>query len=178
VTTLLLMRHAKASSDPGFADHDRPLSAKGRRGAELVGEWLAARSAGEVHVLCSSSRRTRETLALLQVAGALDRARIEIESDLYLASAGDLLVRLQRLDASEASPVLAVGHNPGLHELAVALAGEGDRDACDHLRAAMPPGAIAWLESERAPRDLAPGCARLVAFATPRELAEAAGEEL
>ncbi|MEZ4215288.1 MAG: histidine phosphatase family protein [Myxococcota bacterium] len=176
---LLLLRHAKAERGDGLADRDRPLAPKGRVGARLVGEWLAARATGgELHVLCSTSLRTRETLAELAIAGALDRARLDVEEGLYLATAASLLERLRRLpEPADGDPgaVLVVAHNPGIHELAVALAGEGDRDAYERLRAGMPTGALAWLECDAAPRALRPGCARLAAFATPRALADERG---
>ena len=49
--------------------------------------------------------------------------RTSIEDGLYLASREKLAARLGRLDARDGN-VLLIGHNPGLHELAVALADE------------------------------------------------------
>jgi phosphohistidine phosphatase len=38
---LLLLRHAKSSwDDPALADHDRPLAARGRKAAQLIGAYL------------------------------------------------------------------------------------------------------------------------------------------
>ena len=44
-----------------------------------------------------------------------------IEDELYQASKGELMDRLRRL-AEEIGNVLLIGHNPGLHELAMAIA--------------------------------------------------------
>jgi phosphohistidine phosphatase len=67
--------------------------------------------------------------------------------------------------------VLLVGHDPGLHELALVLAGSGRRAALDRLREKFPTGALAVLEAElRSWRELAPGAARLVEFTRPRDL--------
>ena len=53
----------------------------------------------------------------------MPRPRTSIEDELYLASREKLAARLGRLDARDAN-VLLIGHNPGLHALAVALADE------------------------------------------------------
>ncbi len=71
-------------------------------------------------VLCSSARRACETLELV-LAGFAPRPHILIERELYLASREGLLQRLRQL-AEEDSNVLLIGHNPALHELALALA--------------------------------------------------------
>jgi phosphohistidine phosphatase len=74
-------------------------------------------------VLCSSALRTRETAELV-LAGFAKPPRILYEDGLYLATAGDLLQRLQQINESR-DAVMVIGHNPGLHELAVALAAPG-----------------------------------------------------
>jgi phosphohistidine phosphatase len=71
-------------------------------------------------VLCSSALRTRET-AELALAAFSPLPRILFEDALYLAGPAALLKRLTQLEES-AGAVLVVGHNPGLHELAITLA--------------------------------------------------------
>ena len=86
---LLLLRHAKSSwADPGVRDHDRPLNDRGRTAAPLVGGYLRAHDLIPDRVLCSSARRTCETLALLDLPDSVD---IEIEHVLYLAYAETVL---------------------------------------------------------------------------------------
>ena len=117
---LHLLRHAKSSRHDNVEDHDRPLNRRGREAARLVGQHLPA-STGTVNlVLCSSAARTRETLDLV-LPGFAPRPRCLIEDELYLAGRDELTARLQRLPESDAN-VLLIGHNPGLHDLAVALA--------------------------------------------------------
>ena len=117
---LHLLRHAKASAGDGVDDRDRPLSRGGREAARLIGGILPA-ALGEVDlVLCSTALRTRETADLV-LAGFPEPASILFEDALYLAGQGALLRRLRRIDES-AQAVLVIGHNPGLHELAVSLA--------------------------------------------------------
>ena len=60
---LILLRHAHAeAAATGQADLDRPLSAEGLAEAEAAGRWLASNRLVPDCVLCSPSRRTRETL--------------------------------------------------------------------------------------------------------------------
>ena len=60
---LFVLRHAKSSwDDPGLEDHERPLAPRGIRAVELLAEYLRANRIEPDQVLCSSARRTRETL--------------------------------------------------------------------------------------------------------------------
>ena len=117
---LHLLRHAKSSWKENVEDHERPLNRRGREAARLVAQHLPA-SVGAIDlVLCSSAVRTRETLDLA-ISGLAPRPRCVIEDALYLAGRDELIGRLQQLAESDVN-VLMIGHNPGLHELAVALA--------------------------------------------------------
>jgi phosphohistidine phosphatase len=117
---LHLLRHAKASSEEGLEDRERRLTRRGREAARRVGASLPAALGAIDLVLCSSARRTRET-AELALADFIAQPRIAFEDELYLAGPGALLRRLRRLDEAE-NTVLVIGHNPGLHELAIMLA--------------------------------------------------------
>ena len=67
--------------------------------------------------------------------------------------------------------MLLVGHNPGLQDLALALAGGGDSETLARLRAKMPTGALATLAAPLTRwGDLRPRGAELVAFVVPRGL--------
>ncbi len=64
--TLCLLRHAKSSSsNPTLPDRDRPLATRGVTDAPLMGKAMAERGIDPELVLCSSARRTRDTLALV-----------------------------------------------------------------------------------------------------------------
>src|SRR4029453_12785732 len=109
VKRLLLLRHAKSSWDePGLADHNRPLAPRGRRAAESMARHLRDDRISPALVLCSSARRTRETLELLGVV-----EEVRIERALYGASEDELLDRLQRVPETLDS-VMLVGHNPAV----------------------------------------------------------------
>ncbi len=117
---LHLLRHAKSSWKEEVEDHERPLNRRGREAARRVGRALPAAVGTLDLVLCSSARRTRETLELI-VAELAVRPQSVIEDELYEASKDELIDRLRRL-AEEIGNVLLIGHNPGLHDLAIAIA--------------------------------------------------------
>ena len=117
---LHLLRHAKSSAKEDVEDHERPLSRRGHEAARRVGRHLPAMAGTLDLVLCSSALRTRETLDLV-LAEFSPRPRRVFEDELYLASRERLMDRLRRIDEADVN-VLLIGHNPGLHELAVALA--------------------------------------------------------
>jgi phosphohistidine phosphatase len=159
---LALLRHAKSSwDDPDLDDHDRPLNARGRRAAAQIGRYLQQRGIAPAVVLCSSAVRTRQTLLLLQLSGD---PQVVYETELYGAGASQMLQRLRRLDDTVPS-VLLIGHNPGMHDLAVALT--GDRDAI----ADFPTAALAELSAPIARwPDLDLGTATLERLITPKDL--------
>jgi len=168
MTRLLLLRHAKAAPQEGdMADRDRPLADKAKRQMHAIAAWAETHRLRPGLVLCSSAVRTRQTLALL--AGSLGEPQTLFEDGLYLADARSLLGRLQRVPERCAS-VLVVGHNPGLHELAVLLLQKGGGAPARHLKDSMPTAALAVFEPDGPWAALGPGAAQLVAFVTPKEL--------
>jgi phosphohistidine phosphatase len=122
---LHLLRHAKSSRDDRVDDRERRLSRRGRDDACAVGGTLPQALGPLDLVLCSSALRTRET-AELALASFAPLPKIQFEDGLYLAGPAALLKRLSDLDESAGS-VLVIGHNPGLHELALALAQPGGK---------------------------------------------------
>jgi phosphohistidine phosphatase len=119
-------------------------------------------------VLCSPSKRTRETLERL---GLGDGTEVRIEDELYAASAGELLGALHEVpDAFES--VMVIGHNPGMERLALELAAGGDE--LDRMREKFPTAALATLELDGSWSELAPGGAELVSFVKPKELSRRA----
>ena len=171
VKTLLLLRHAKSSwSDSTLADHDRPLAPRGERAAGLIADHLRSEEIRPALVLCSSARRTRDTLAALRPSFD-DTTEIRIEDRLYGAGATAILAMLRAVDPALPS-VMIIGHNPGLEDLALALAGDGAETAVRQLRTKFPTGALAALElrSSGWPQ-LAFGDAFLRSVVLPRTLA-------
>lgn len=164
--TLLLLRHAKSAwDDAALSDHERPLNERGRRAAAAMGQRIRAAGYRPDLVLCSSARRAQETWRL--AAPELDAApRLAVERGLYLCGPDALLARLRRLEAEDCA--LLVAHNPDLQDLALELAGEGAPATLRALATKLPTAGLVALSLE-AWRTLAPGAARLVLFATPRD---------
>ncbi len=117
---LYLLRHAKSLwSDPTVVDFDRALSERGHRDAKRMSSYLKRKGVRVDLVLCSSSRRTTETLQAIKPAlgPATD---VMIEDSLYTFDARRLLQRLSEVSADTKS-VMVIGHNPGVQTLAVSL---------------------------------------------------------
>jgi phosphohistidine phosphatase len=96
---------------------------------------------------------------------------VRLEDGLYGAPARDLLVRIGAVD-SAVDVLLVVGHNPGLQDLAIDLAGDGDPEALEQLRAKFPTGALATLDVDLANwQELGPARAFLARLLTPKVLA-------
>jgi phosphohistidine phosphatase len=165
---LFLLRHAKSSwDDPTLADHDRPLSARGRRAAKLMAEHLRREGIAPELVLCSPSRRTRQTLTRIAPAGLGENVDVQIDSELYTASAAKLLEVLHEVP-DEVESVMLIGHNPGIQDLALSLARGGSEVV--RVRSKFPTAALATLELDGSWRELVPGGAELVSLVKPKEL--------
>jgi phosphohistidine phosphatase len=168
VSELYLLRHAKAvPAEDGGTDRERPLEPRGRRAAQAMAAWI-----GEHHllpdlVLCSPSLRTRQTLDLI-TPGFERPPKIALDEGLYLAAAERLLARLRRVPAS-AERVLLVGHNPGLHELALFLAETVSGSLFARL-GGFPTGVLARFELGVPWSALGRRTARLVAVINPKEV--------
>jgi phosphohistidine phosphatase len=163
-----LLRHAKSSwKDRSLADRDRPLAGRGKRAAKAVAGHIEAEGIRPDLVLCSPARRSRETLERVEAAFG-DRVKARFEEALYGASEAELLARLRALPP-ELDSVMIVGHNPGLEDLALALAAEGVERA--RMEEKYPTAALAtidlsandWSAVER-------GNGALVAYVRPRDL--------
>jgi phosphohistidine phosphatase len=160
---LFVLRHAKSSwDDPGLPDRDRPLAPRGRRAVKLLAAHVREAGIEPALVLCSPARRTRETLEGV----SLGRDR-QIETELYGATAADLLGRLRRIPASTPS-VMLIGHNPSLQVLVLRLAASGD--GLDAVRNKFPTAALATLTFDGAWSELRPGAAELAAYVRPKDL--------
>jgi phosphohistidine phosphatase len=161
VKRLHILRHAKSSwDDPDLADHERPLAPRGERAAVRIAEHVRREGIAPELLLCSTALRARQTLAALLPVLSGD-VEIQLEEALYRAGVEAVLGRLREVNDAVGS-VLLVGHNPTLHELALALTSrELER---------FPTGALASMTLATSWADLADGGAELVAFVVPGEL--------
>ena len=138
---LYLLRHAKSSwASDCDSDHERPLAPRGIAATERLTRYLLDQETNPHLVLCSSARRTRETLE--GIAGGLSgKPEVTIDSDLYGASTQQLLERVRQLP-KDVDSAMVIGHNPGLHELAILLT----REEAHPRLATFPTGALVTLD--------------------------------
>jgi phosphohistidine phosphatase len=126
-------------------------------------------------ILSSTAARASSTARLF--ADAFDATLpITTRDDLYHADAMDLLsVAMEEAGGESDARVMLVGHNPGMHDLALFLCGHGDPDMVDRLQQNFPTGALAEFALPDGPTssDLDGGAARLVRFVRPKDLPEA-----
>jgi phosphohistidine phosphatase len=162
---LFVLRHAKSSwDDPGLDDHERPLAPRGRRAVNVMAEHLHANEIEPALVLCSSSRRTQETLEGINPGG-----QQLIEPELYAATTSAIIERLRRVP-EDVDSVMLIGHNPAIQTLVLRLAAGDARSDLSEVQRKFPTAALATLTLECAWNELGPGCARLVAFVRPKQL--------
>jgi len=173
---LLLLRHAKSSRDDAtLPDRERPLSGRGRRAAAAMRRAMRDLGLAPDLVLVSPARRTQDTLEGLEPWD--ETPLVEPIETLYLATAGQLLAVLRDVPETVRS-VLLIGHNPGLHELAVKLAGthamKQPSEAAKRLTEGFPTGALAEFAVAAPWRQLNAGGGRLLRFIAPRDLPQEA----
>lgn len=122
------MRHAKSDwSDGSISDHDRTLNARGQDAALRMASWLASEDLIPEVVLCSTSVRTSQTLALMLNLWRANAACIDLEPEvhyireLYLAPAAVLVSQASQFATRES--VLVLAHNPGMEDAVSFLSG-------------------------------------------------------
>ena len=111
------MRHAEAESwNPLGNDFSRALSAAGNQHAQRVSAWASESLAPPDTLLCSTARRTRETLAPFLSKWPRLLASTHYVEAIYNASL-DLLLNLVDDAFSYSERLMLVGHNPGVMSL-------------------------------------------------------------
>ncbi|MFB6615172.1 SixA phosphatase family protein [Streptomyces sp. NPDC085524] len=162
---LLLVRHAEAvPKDRPIDDFDRPLSERGRADAPRTGRWLADSGFPLGLVLCSPARRTRQTWQLA-VPALRDPPPAVYDDRLYNAAPSMLVSVLAERGRGLGSLVL-VGHNAGIHELAVGLCGSGPADLLERMRAGFPTSGVVVVDVPGG-WELLPGSGTLAALWSP-----------
>jgi phosphohistidine phosphatase len=167
---LLLLRHAKSAwDDPALADHARPLNNRGKLAARIMAAEMQRLGLTPDAVLVSSARRTLHTLeALKPLEGS---PIVTVSDELYLAPWPSLIAILNKVPETVRS-VLLIGHNPGLHELALNLLAPGTPASpmLYRLNEGYPTGALCEFAIARAWHELTDGGGRLMSFIAPRDL--------
>jgi phosphohistidine phosphatase len=171
VRTIFVLRHAKSDwNDPSLDDFDRPLAPRGLAAAPRIGRFLRDRGFVPERVLCSTAARARATWNL--VAKEIGTApAAELSDALYLAPKQKILAMVRALPDDCAS-VLVVGHNPGLHDLVLGLAGaKSNAKLLKRIERGFPTAAFAVLvfDVDRW-RNVADYGGRLETFVRPKSL--------
>ena len=135
---LILWRHADAAE--GGRDLERKLTAKGRKQAARVAEWLVARLPSRTTVIASPARRACETADALAV-------RYKISQQLAPGAApADILEAAGW--PSHKGAVLVVGHQPDLGRVAAVLLAGAEAEW------SVKKGGLWWLSNREREGDL------------------------
>jgi phosphohistidine phosphatase len=142
---LLLFRHAAAEpADAATSDLQRALTAQGRSDAAVIGAYLASHVFRPDRVLVSPATRTRETWQ--QAMAALQTApEPAFDARLHSATAQTLFAVIKETP-DQSRTLLVLGHNPGLHELAMLLIATGEIDLRERLRENFPTAGLAVID--------------------------------
>lgn len=169
---LILLRHAKTERDaPSGKDRDRRLDERGHRDGAEIGRWLVLHDYRPDLALVSTAVRTQETWELLRAA--LPPTRVKHLPALYGADTSELLSTIRNATAADPHCLLIVAHNPGLHELALALIAGGDGAGRRALAANLPTAGVAVIDFKIDDwDDVRFRSGRLERFATPKLLRE------
>ena len=167
--TLYLLRHAKSSwKNPGLDDLDRPLNKRGRETAKTMAAYLRRAKISPDVVLCSTAVRAKQTLE--PIAKAIKPPRVAFESRIYGVAQPELLKYLRGLPESVECAVM-IGHNPGLHDLALALAEAESRKHLPPAEGKFPTGAMATFRFDGAWKELRSNGATVLSFTSPKKVA-------
>lgn len=168
---LILLRHAKTERDsPSGKDHDRRLDQRGHGDAREIGEWLARHEAPD-QVLVSGAVRARQTWD--EMSALLPDAAVEVVDELYHSTPSDILQVIHGFAGRKTGRLMIVAHNPGLHELAFALAAGGDKQSLRELEDNLPTSGVVIIDFDaKTWDDVAFRGGKLVRFLSPRLLRE------
>jgi len=176
---LMLLRHAKTETDaPSGRDQDRRLDDRGRSDAVEIGGWIAAHPPFPDLVMVSPAVRAHQTwqIAWEAMKGLVPPPRVELLPELYGADPKQLLQAIRAASAADPQRLLVVGHNPGMHGLALAVAGRGDAAGRKALTDNLPTSGLAVFDFAVDDwADVAFRQGKLVLFVSPKMLKQASG---
>ncbi|MEO1029603.1 MAG: histidine phosphatase family protein [Pseudomonadota bacterium] len=144
---LIIMRHAKTERwFEGINDAARALTDRGKEDSVLIAGKLREMRWVPDHALISTARRAIETWSRMKpVFPETPSTKLD---DLYLADVSTLLDVIENQFKGET--VLLIGHNPGLHELALHFWAHDERRefpaGTEILDYKLPTAAASWFE--------------------------------
>jgi phosphohistidine phosphatase len=143
---LMLLRHSKTENDaPSGRDQDRRLDNRGRSDAAEIGSWIGRHPPFADLVLVSHAIRAHQTweIAWEAMKDLVPEPQVELIPELYGADPSQLLQTIREASVADPKTLMLVGHNPGMHELALALAGSGDATGRKALADNLPTSGLA-----------------------------------
>jgi phosphohistidine phosphatase len=171
---LMLLRHAKTETNaPSGRDQDRRLDERGHKDAAEIGGWIGHHPPFPDSVLVSPAVRAHQTwdIAWEAMKALAPKPHVELVPDLYGAEPAQLLQTIRLASVSDPKRLMLVGHNPGMHELALALAGGGDAASRKALGDNLPTSGLVVLDFAVGDwNDVAFRRGRLVLFVSPKLL--------
>ena len=177
---LMLLRHAKTENDaPSGRDLDRRLDNRGRQDAADIGGWIGRHPPFPDSVLVSHAIRAHQTweIAWEAMKDLVPEPQIELVPELYGADPAQLLQIIRAASETDPRRLMLVGHNPGMHELALALAGSGDAAGRKALADNLPTSGLAIFDFAIDDwTDVAFRRGRLELFVSPKLLKQASGD--
>jgi phosphohistidine phosphatase len=177
---LMLLRHAKTENDsPSGRDQDRRLDERGRRDAAEIGSWIGGHPPAPDSVMVSPAIRAHQTweIAWQAMKHLVPQPQVELLPDLYGADPAQLLLAIRMASATDPQRLMVVGHNPGMHELALALAGSGDVAGRKALADNLPTSGLAVFDFAVDDwNDVSFRRGKLVLFVSPKLLKQTLGD--
>jgi phosphohistidine phosphatase len=177
---LLLLRHAKTETDaPSGQDQDRRLDDRGRRDAAELGGWIGRHPPFPDRVLVSPAVRAHQTWEIAREAmqALAPQSQVELLPELYGADPTQLLQIIRHACVTDPHRLMVIGHNPGMHELALTLTGSGDATARKALEDNLPTSGLAIFDFAIDDwNDVAFRRGRLVLFVSPKLLKQTSSD--
>jgi phosphohistidine phosphatase len=177
---LMLLRHAKTENDaPSGRDQDRRLDNRGRSDAAEIGSWIGRHPPFPDSVLVSHAVRAHQTweIAWEAMKELAPEPQVELLPELYGADPAQLLEIIRAASEPDPQRLMLVGHNPGMHELALALAGSGEAAGRKALADNLPTSGLAVFDFEIGDwADVAFRRGRLALFVTPKLLKQTSND--
>jgi phosphohistidine phosphatase len=169
---LMLLRHAKTErAESDGRDRDRKLAPRGRADAPQIGVYMARHGFVPDLAIVSTAKRAKQTWTLVEPAFAAP-PRVAFEERLYQAGPDQILDVIRAI--SGAPSLAVIGHNPGLHDLAVQLIVAGNVDARQRISEGLPTSGLVVIDLAFDDwSQLHPHAGRLERFVSPRLLAAA-----
>ena len=116
--TLFLCRHAKSSWDePGLSDKDRPLNARGKNDAPMMGRMLENREENPDLIISSPAERAFMTAKLISDELGYRQKDIIVDNRIYMAGIDDFIEVLKECRNKDKT-IMIFSHNYGITDFA------------------------------------------------------------